>query len=93
MCGMSMRVDALAFIVWRNYITSMIQTADYKWNRDNSVILSEIREKLAYFEDELPKLKDATTVLELALWKIRMNEYIQEENMIQEKEEQACGVD
>jgi hypothetical protein len=92
MCGMSMRVDALAFIVWRNYITSMIQTADYKWNRDNSVILSEIREKLAYFEDELPKLKDATTVLELALWKIRMNEYIQEENMIQEKEEQACGL-
>jgi hypothetical protein len=92
MCGMSMRVDALAFIVWQNYITSMIQTADYNWSRDNSVILSEIREKLAYFDNEYPKLKEITTILELALWKIGMNEYIQEENMIQDKEEQACGL-
>jgi hypothetical protein len=76
MCGMSMRVDALAFIVWRNYITSMIQTADYKWNRDNSVILSEIREKLAYFDNEYIQLKETTTTLELALWKLRMNEIL-----------------
>jgi hypothetical protein len=92
MCGVSERVDALAFKAWRDCITNMIHTADYKWRRDNSVILSEIREKLAYFDNEYPILKEATTVLELALWKIRMNEYIQEENMIQDKEEQACGL-
>ena len=47
----------------------MIQTANYKWGRNNLIILREIQEKLAYFEDEMPKLKEATTILELALWK------------------------
>jgi hypothetical protein len=79
MCGMSERVDALAFIVWRNYITSMIHTAAFEWRRDNSAILHEIQVKLVYFEVELPKLKEITTILELALWKLSMNEIIQEE--------------
>jgi hypothetical protein len=74
MCGMSERVGALPFKVWRDHITSMIHTADFKWSRDNSVILRSIRNKLIHFEDELPKLKEATILLELALWKIKMNE-------------------
>jgi demethoxyubiquinone hydroxylase (CLK1/Coq7/Cat5 family) len=52
----------------------MIQTADYKWSRDNSNILHRIRDKLAHFEDEFPKLKETTTILELALWKMKINE-------------------
>ena len=67
-------VEALQFKVWRNYITAMIQTADYKCNVDNSDMLHGIQEKLVHFEDELPKLKEATTILELALWKKRINE-------------------
>jgi hypothetical protein len=74
MCGMSERVEALPFKVWRDCIYNMIQTADYKWGRDNSDTLNRIREKLAHFEGELPKLKEATTLLEIALWKVRMNE-------------------
>jgi hypothetical protein len=73
-CSMSTRVYALAFKVWRDHITDMIQTADFKRRgRDNPVIFREIQEKLAHFEGELPKLKEATTILELALWKARMN--------------------
>jgi hypothetical protein len=83
MCGMSMRVDALAFKAWRDRITSMIHTADYKWRWDNSVILNEIQEKLAYFDNEYPKLEEVTTILELTLWKLKMDEVIQEEKMIQ----------
>ena len=79
MCGMSSRVEALAFKVWRDHITTMIQTSNFENYEDNSVILREIREKLAYFESELPKLEEATTILELALWKIRMNEYFHQE--------------
>jgi hypothetical protein len=52
----------------------MIHTATFQWNCDNSVILREIWEKLAHFEDELPKLEEATTILELALWKTRLDE-------------------
>jgi len=79
MCGMSSRVEALAFKVWRDHITTMIQTSNFENYEDNSVILREIREKLAYFESELPKLEEATTILELAIWNIRMNEYFHQE--------------
>jgi hypothetical protein len=74
MCGMSERVEALAFKVWRDYITSMIHTADFQWHKNNSVILRQIEEKLTHFEDEVPKLKEATSILELAVWKMKINE-------------------
>jgi hypothetical protein len=74
MCGMSERVETLAFKIWRDCITHMIHTAAFEWRRDNSGILQRIREKVTHFEEELPKLKETTTILELALWKLRMNE-------------------
>lgn len=47
---------------------------------DNSVILRGILAKVAHFENELPKLKEITTLLELALWnKLRINENIPQE--------------
>jgi hypothetical protein len=75
-CGMSLCVEALAFEVWRDYITNMIQTSNFQHNRDNSFILNRIRYKLAYFERELTKMKEATTILELALWKTRLDERV-----------------
>jgi hypothetical protein len=89
MCGLSERVEALAFKVWRVCMTNMIHTAAFVYDddddndddddddddndeqspRDNTDILLEIREKLARFEDEMPKLKEATSMLELVLWK------------------------
>ena len=76
MCGMSERVEAIAFKVWRDHIKDMIHTANFLYNIDNSNILDRIREKLTHFEEELPKLKEITTILELAFWKLRMNENI-----------------
>jgi hypothetical protein len=67
-------VEALHFKVWLiDHITNMIFIADYKYNEDNSSITSRIRDKLAYFEDELPRLKEATSILEIALWKMKIN--------------------
>ena len=77
---MTLRVEALHFKVWRDHITNMIFLADYKYNEDNSSITSRIRDKLAYFEDELPRLKEATSILEIALWKMKINNYSLEEN-------------
>jgi demethoxyubiquinone hydroxylase (CLK1/Coq7/Cat5 family) len=73
MCGLSSRVEALAFKLWRDYVTNMINTATFVLGRDNSAILLEIRGKLAHFEDKLTKLKDVTTILELALWKMKIS--------------------
>lgn len=54
----------------------MILSAEFKYYNQsgNQNIISRIQSKVAHFEDELPKLKEATTMLELALWKLRMNE-------------------
>jgi hypothetical protein len=74
MCGVSERVEALAFKVWRDHITNMILIAAFERNRDNSVILHAIRLKLDIFEVGLIKLKEITTILELSLWKLKMTE-------------------
>ena len=79
-CGMSSRVKALPFEVWRDCIFDMIHTADYKWMKDNFIILHRIRDKLAHFEGELSKLKQVTTILETALWKMKINDNGLEQN-------------
>ena len=78
MCGLSSRVEALPFKIWRDCIIEMIGIADFEDNNhikkgDNLRELRSIQDKLAHFECEYPKLKEATTLLELALWKLRMN--------------------
>jgi hypothetical protein len=86
MCGLSDRVEALAFKGWRKSILNRIHAADFKWaedDRHNSVILHRIQTKIAHFEDELPRLKEITTILELALWKISLNENNYLEEMVQ----------
>jgi hypothetical protein len=81
MCGMSTHKENLAFKVWRDYITKMIQTSNFEYKRDNSLILHRIRAKIAYFADELPKLKEVTSILELALWKMKMNDHSLKESV------------
>jgi hypothetical protein len=74
MCGMSSRVQALPFQVWRDFITNMIQTAAFQYSEDNLAILHRIQDQCTHFEDEVPKLKEISSILELALWKMKMNE-------------------
>jgi hypothetical protein len=83
MCCMSDRVEALAFQVWRDCVTNMIHTAAFVHNGDNTAILREIQDKLAHFVGELHRLKEVTSILELAVWKLRMNESILEESTTQ----------
>jgi hypothetical protein len=74
LCGMSDHVEALEFRLWRDHITSIIQTSNFQHNGDNRIILRSIQARLDHFEDELTKLKDVTTIIELALWKMNMSE-------------------
>jgi hypothetical protein len=74
MCGLSTHVEALPFKIWRDCISNMIQTSNFQHNGDNLIILHGIRAELDHFGDELTKLKEITTILELALWKMKMNE-------------------
>ena len=84
MCGISERMEALAFKVWHDHIRHKIQTADFICTSNgerNLVILCRIQRRIAHFEDELPKVKEVMTILELALWKIKMTMH---ENIHQE---------
>jgi hypothetical protein len=56
-------VEALAFKVWRDYVTHMILTANFLYSVDNSDILHEIQVKIDHFEDEHFKLKDVVLTL------------------------------
>jgi hypothetical protein len=76
MCGISTRVEALAFKFWRDQIRTIVHSADFKsgyGNHGNQFILL-IQAKIAQFEEELPKLREVTTILELALWKMGMDQ-------------------
>jgi hypothetical protein len=74
MCGLSDRVEALPFRGWRDHIEDMIPTANYKWDEDNLVILDGIRAKVSHLECEHTRMKETTFILELALWKKRIND-------------------
>jgi hypothetical protein len=98
MCGLSVRVEALAFKVWRDYVRNMICTANFQCNRDNLDILREIRSKLDHFEVELTKLMEVTTILELALWKMKMNENSHQDmathdSNVRSQDRVTCGAD
>ena len=88
MCGLSARVEALALKVWRDYVTNMINSATFVMGRDNSAVLREIRSKLAHFE-----LKVVTTILELALWKMNMNEDGHQDSNVRSQDRVTCGAD
>ena len=99
MCGLSSRVEALAFKLWRDYVTNMIYTSTFDMRRDNSDILREISSKFAHFEEELTKLKEVTTMLELALWKMKMNENghqdmaTHDDSNVRSQDRVTCGAD
>jgi hypothetical protein len=101
MCGMSESVEALAFKVWRDHIIDMVHSAEFKYNylSSNQAILDTIQAKVAHFEEELPKLKEITSILELALWKSRMNASLfqkkikTDESSIRNEYRITCGAD
>jgi hypothetical protein len=92
MCGMSDRVEALALKVWREGILKMIRATEFNHSHQslnqnmvideycdpsgNQNVISRIQATISHFEDEYSKLKEVTIILELAVWKLRMNENI-----------------
>ncbi len=70
----SERVEAIGIKEWRGEITSDIDNTLF----GRRARLTEIRAKLARYEYEYYKMKEATSLLELALWKLKMDAYMNE---------------
>jgi hypothetical protein len=87
-CGMSLRVEALPFEAWRDHTMNVIQTAEFKLEENNSHL--RIQATIAHFEDKLAKLKEITTILELVLWKLSMNENNSQKEAAQSSIRRQC---
>jgi hypothetical protein len=64
------RAGAIGIREWRDEVTGDMENTLF----GRRARLAEIRAKLAWYEREYRALKDATSFLELALWKARMGE-------------------
>ena len=72
-CCLSSRVEAIGLTVLRDRARDTIYTTKFNQYDGNDGI-AQIQEKFDHIENELRELKETTTILELALWKMRMNE-------------------
>ena len=75
-CSISTRLETIGVKQWRDYITDYV-TSSYS-NRETWLL--GLKHNLGYFESEYSKLKEYTTLLELALWKHKMDEHCQASN-------------
>jgi len=76
-CSISTRLDKIGVKQWRDYITNYVTTSSYS-NRRNW--LHRLQNDLVRAETECNKLKEYTTLLELALWRHKMDEHCQTSN-------------
>ena len=72
MRSVASRVNAIGVKSWRGDLENMTTGTSYIPDRHH--FISEVHSKLASYESEYQKLKEATTVLELAVWKANIVE-------------------
>ena len=83
-CSITKRIDAIGLKQLRDSVTHDIKTVrptdGIYGNFDKAAYMTTIRSKLTEYEAEYYQLKEATTILELALWKKRVDEHSQSES-------------
>ena len=82
--SVSGRVNAIGLSQWRTKVMSQI-TLIRDGHRSRKADLANFRSTLVYYEDKYHKLKEATSMLELALWKAK----IVEQKSINHKQEKG----
>jgi len=102
-CSVSVRIDAIGVRQWREQIKEYIEEApELEYSR--SEFITAVEEKLVLYENKYYNLKEATSLLELALWKHKMDDHCQastrrikrikiEESAIREQCHINCGAD
>jgi len=71
-CSISKRVKALGLKQWREDMSISPEAKAFK-SVEKREVLASVRSKLAHYEAEYRKLKEATSMLELALWKAKID--------------------
>lgn len=71
-CSISKRVKALGLKQWRDDMSISPETKAWK-SGEKRELLASVQSKLAHYEAGYRKLKEATSMLELALWKAKID--------------------
>jgi len=100
-CSLSKRIDAIGIKQWRDDIMQ-VKGPIGTGNKYFSIFITDIEAKVASYEVEYHKLKEATSLLELALWKHNMNKHCEgrrtkrvkiEESHLREQCRVSCAAD
>ena len=86
-CTFMERINAIGLKQWRDNVINKVMSPDFimPYDVEEGTWLDDIRSKLSQYEDDYNKLKEATTLLELALWKIKLNDHFGRERQRQNK--------
>jgi len=93
------RIDAIGLKLWRDDISHIhCRKQHYYQYHKRREYLVEVETKLVHYETEYHKLKEATSILELALWKHKMNDLQgkkrkRDEAGVREQSRISCGAD
>ena len=93
--SMAERISKIGIKQWRDEMTSMMNT-DISKDTLLQVWLAGFRSKLVKYEKEYSNLKEATTLIELVLWKKMMNDQCREQRCNKEMTNNLrvnCGAD
>jgi len=80
-CGFMERINAIGLKQWRDDVINTVMSPSFIMPYDvkEGNWLDGIKSKLILYEAEYHRLKEATSLLELALWKIKLNDHEGEE--------------
>ena len=97
-CSISKRVKAIGVKYWRDELTNIEYPSRLALAR--RLFQAEVEGKLVKYETEYHNLKEATTILELVLWKHKMVNFSQggkkrkaDESSVREQYRVSCGAD
>ena len=81
-CSVTKRINTIGLKQWRDRLFDDTESTRPMFDGyfDRRAYQDTIRSKLVEYEAEYYQLKEATTILELALWKKRVDEYSQSES-------------
>ena len=88
----STRRNAIGLKLWRDDIAEMMAKL-VRRKQSKGDWLSNVKSKLSHYEAEYQQQKEATTILELAFWKVKLDELGKGENTMSNKKRKIDGSD
>lgn len=74
-CSFTERINAIGLKRWRDNVIDTVMNPGFKiMDVKEDTWLNGIKSKLSQYEDEYSNLKEATSLLELALWEMELND-------------------